>query len=82
MSFFEVKLKDLLHEFEESHGVARLVVMEKLRTYVAKGDLLTVIDEIRTITDVHELNVLIGVGMRGMLWDAVIQQRARLEGVP
>ena len=81
MTFFEVKLKDLIYEYEESHGVARLVVMEKLRAYVTKTDVLTVIDEIRTITDPKRLNILIGVGMRGILWTAVIAHRARLEGV-
>ena len=79
--FLNVNLKDLLFEFEERKGVAKYVVMGKIRDYVTRQDLLTVVDEIRTITDEKHLDVLIGVGMRRPLWDTVIARRAFLEGL-
>ena len=81
MSHFNVNLKDLLYEYKEAHGVHRLIIMSKLRTYVTDQDLLTTIDEIKTITDKKDLDILIGVGMRGALWYAVIARSAFLEGV-
>lgn len=57
------------------------MVMEKLRRYVRDQDLLDTVDEIRRITDSEHLNILIGVGMRGALWYAVIAQKAKLEGL-
>lgn len=78
---FTVNLKDLLWEYEGAHGVTKLVVMAKLRDYVTRQDMWTVIDEIKTITEEKYLDVLIGVGMRGPLWSAVVAQKALLMGV-
>lgn len=78
---FSLRLKDLLWEFDGSRGVGRYVVMQKLRRYVTDMDMWTVIDEIKTVTDEKHLDVLIGVGMRGPLWSAVVAQKAHLQGV-
>jgi hypothetical protein len=80
-SGFNVNLKDLLWEFDESRGVGRYIVMSKLRQYVTTTDILSVVDEIRTIDNEKHLDVLIGVGMREPLWSAVVAQKALLMGV-
>lgn len=76
-----MKLSDLLYAYDEAQGLTRLVVMARLRHYVQTVDLLTVIDEVKTITNPKHLDVLIGVGMRGALYYAVVSQKAKLLGV-
>lgn len=78
---FTLKLTDLLHEFDERTGLSRLIVMAKLRDYVAKTDYLVLIDEIHTITREDWLDVLIGVGMRGGQYYAVVGQKAKVMGL-
>ena len=78
---FTLKLKDLLYEWDERTGLSRLIVMAKLRDYVAKTDYLTLIDEIHTIDREDWLNVLIGVGMRGGQYYAVVGQKAKIMGL-
>ena len=78
---FKLTLDDLLYAFETSQGVGRLVVMSRLRHYVRTVDMLTVMDEIRRITDTKRLDILIGVGMPGALWAAVVSRKADLMGV-
>ena len=76
-----IRLKDILSAYEEAQGVGRLVVMVKLRDYLNRQDQLVVCDEVRTITDPHSLNVLIGAGLRGNLFYAVLAQMAYIMGV-
>ncbi len=78
---YPINLNDLLWEFDEAQGLGRYVVMAKLRHYVTVNDVQQTIDEIRKITDHKHLDVLIGVGMRGHLYYAVIGRKAFLMGV-
>lgn len=78
---FTLKLEDLLYAYDQAQGMTRLVVMSQLRHYVQTTDWMVVIDEIKRITNEKHLDVLIGVGMRGPLWIAVISQKAKLVGL-
>lgn len=78
---FTLKLTDLLHEWDERQGLSRLIVMAKLRDYVKKTEFMVLIDEIHTITRDDWLDVLIGVGMRGEQYYAVIGQKAKILGL-
>lgn len=80
-SSFKMKLDDLLYAYDQAQGLTRLIVMAQLRHYVQTIDLLTVMDEIKTITEPKHLDVLIGVGMRGALYYAVVSQKAKLMGI-
>lgn len=57
------------------------MIMSQLRTYVLKTPVAVIIEEIRKINDIKHLKVLIGVGMRGVLYHAVVAQLARNEGL-
>lgn len=57
------------------------MVMSQLRTYANNADFLDLLDQINRITDRKLLDVLIGVGMRGRLYYAVIARLAKLEGI-
>lgn len=74
-------MEDLLEEYKERHGVNRLVTMSKLRDYVTRNNVLDTVDEIKRITNEKDLDILIGVGLRGVLWYATIAQKAKLTGV-
>ena len=76
-----IDLTDLLYAYEETLGTGKLVVMAQLRHYVNTRNVLDTIDEIKRITDPKWLDVLIGVGMPGVLWSAVVAQKAKLMGV-
>lgn len=74
-------LLTLLGDYQERRGVARLMVMTRLRAYVLKTPQPLVLEQIQRIHDVKHLKVLIGVGMRGVLYHAVVAQLARNEGL-
>jgi len=76
-----VRLKDILGAYREAQGVSKLVVMVRLRDYFSRQDQLVVCDEIRTITDEDDLDVLIGAGAPGNLYYAVLAQKAYLMGI-
>jgi len=73
----KVDLRSLLDGYREETSYGRLVVMSELRDYVRRTETFALIDEIRQVTDEQDLNVLIGVGMKGILWYEVIKQKAR-----
>lgn len=77
----KVRLKDILLAYAGTSGVAKLLVMVRLRDYLKRQDPEIVMDEIRTIDDEQDINVLIGAGAHGQLYYAVLAQRARLDGL-
>ena len=55
--------------------------MAQLRQYCNEANHLELLKEISAVFDEDFLNVLIGVGMRGELYYAVIAQKARKQGL-
>ena len=77
----KVRLVDILAAYQEAQGLGKLIIMVKLRDYLRRQDQDIVIDEIGTIWEVKDLNVVIGAGAPGRLYYAVLGQRARLDGL-
>lgn len=55
--------------------------MYQIRTYTQQASLDTLIKEITSVWDETDLNVLIGAGMRGVLYYKCLEQKARMAGV-
>ena len=76
-----LKLVEILETFSEKRGVGRLVVMARLRDYVARQPIRDLLEEISFINRDDYLDVLLGVGMRGVLYYAVVKQKAEMMGI-
>ena len=76
-----VRLVDLLNTCREATGITKLFAMRVLRDYMKNQDESIVVDEVGTITDVDDLNLLIGAGAPGRIYYVVLGQRARLDGL-
>lgn len=71
----------IYHQFLNTRGVGRLVALSIARQYLVDNDVSKTLEEISKISDVRELDFLIGAGLRGVIYYAVVGQRARLEGL-
>lgn len=74
-------LMGLLLNYRQAKGAGRLVVMAQIRAYVQRGYIPDLLNEISDIYDEKFLDVLIGAGMPGALYYAVISQKAKIMGV-
>jgi len=72
-----LNLRDLLDGYRGETTYGKLVLMGELRDYVRRTDWNVLVDEIRQVDNIDDLNVLIGVGMKGILWYETIKQKAR-----
>jgi len=72
-----LNLRDLLDGYRGETTYGKLVLMGELRDYVRRTETYALIDEIRMIDNEDDLNVMLGVGMKGILWYEVIKQKAR-----
>lgn len=78
---FKMNLKSLLKDVANARSTMRLVHMDRIREYVRVSKPTDLIKEIKDIHEPKELDILIGVGMKGILWSSVVSRRAYLEGV-
>ncbi|NVM22643.1 MAG: hypothetical protein HWN68_12800 [Desulfobacterales bacterium] len=76
-----MKLQHLIDDFKRSRGVGRYVQMQRIREYVNNTDVFIVLEEIKRMDETKDLDILLGVGMRGVLWKAVVGRQAYIEGV-
>lgn len=74
-------LQDLLNQHRAASGVSRLIIMYQIRTYTQQASVTSLLKEIESVWDETDLNVLIGAGMRGVLYYKVLEQKARMAGV-
>ena len=74
-------LQSLLDRYRDTRGLGRLYIMGQLRTYVQAHEYRHLLEEIEAVRDTQDVKVLIGVGMRGQLYTAVVAQQARLMGL-
>jgi hypothetical protein len=73
-----LKLRDYLEQFQGQRGVDRIMTLAAIRRYVATKSARVLLDEINSINRIEDLNVLIGAGMRGLLYIAVMGRKAQL----
>ena len=71
------QLSELLQKYRGETTNGKLLLMGQLREYVRRQDPYILKDEISTVDDEQDLNVLVGVGMKGFLWYEVVKQKAR-----
>jgi hypothetical protein len=76
----KTQLRELLDQYRGEAWHGKLLLMSQLRDYVRRQDPFIVRDEIRTIDNEQDLDVLAGVGMKGILYYEVIMQKARCIG--
>lgn len=74
------QLFEFLMKYRGETTNGKMLLMGQLREYVRRQDPYIVKDEIGSVTDEQDLNVLVGVGMKGFLWYEVIKQKARCMG--
>jgi hypothetical protein len=74
------QLLELLDKYRGETWQGKLLLMSNLREYVRRQDPYILKDEISDVSDEQDLNVLVGVGMKGFLWYEVIKQKARCMG--
>jgi hypothetical protein len=55
--------------------------MLQIRTYTQQASFPALLKEIEAVWDETDLNVLIGAGMRGVLYYKCLEQKARMAGV-
>jgi hypothetical protein len=77
----EKNLVDLLQNYREGSGYDKLVKLSQIREIVFKTEPRTLLTFISNINEPYYLNILLGVGLKGMLWEAVIKQKAILSGI-
>ena len=74
-------LADFLDRYRGETTNGKMVLMGQLREYVRRQDPWIVKDEVSMVTDEQDLNVLLGVGMKGFLYYEVIKQKAKSVGM-
>jgi len=75
------QLPKLLEQYRSESGIGKVLMMANIREYVRLQDPFVVQDEIRSVSDEQDLNVLLGVGMKGFLYYEVIKQKAKSVGL-
>lgn len=75
------KLMSLIRDYRERKGVVRLVLREQIRQLIRITPLGDAFALINRIHDDEDLNVLLGVGMPGALYYAVVKRKAELMGL-
>jgi hypothetical protein len=55
--------------------------MYQIRTYTQQASLPALLKEIEAVWDETDLNVLVGAGMRGVLYYKCLEQKARMAGI-
>lgn len=73
-----VNLNELLERYRGVRGVSRVMLLSNIRAYVSKRSVRSLLDEINAVNNISDLNVLLGAGMRGVLFTAVVGRKAQL----
>jgi len=81
MSVKQTTLTELLTRWYNTGGLGRIVVREQIRLHFTNMNLYDAIAEIKHVRDAQDLNVLLGVGMSGALYYAVVGRKAELMGL-
>lgn len=77
----ERNLTDLLKTYRNGTGYDRLVKLSQIKEILDKTEPRSLLDYISNINNDDTLNVLLGCGLKGMYWQAVVKQKAILSGV-
>lgn len=70
----------LLERFTDAKGAGKLVVMLAVRDFLAHQPLDDTVHAVMSINNEKWLNVLLGAGLRGQLYYAVVVRKAQLQG--
>lgn len=81
MAKVKKQLRELLDQYFGATPSGKVILMARLRDYTRRQKFLILMDEIRDIDLEQELDVLLGVGMKGVLYFQVIKQKAKCVGL-
>ena len=74
-------LDDLLQNYREGSGYDRLVKLSQIRELIYKTEPRSLLNYISLTTESDYLDILLGCGLKGLIWEAVIKQKAILSGI-
>jgi hypothetical protein len=74
------RIKELVEDYYELGAVEKINRITQIRSYVSTQKWETVADEIRACQNTQELKVLLGAGMKGVLWSITVKKFAELSG--
>ena len=77
----EKQLTELIKTYRNGSGYDRLVRISQIKEILAKTEPRSMISYIESINNDDSLNILLGCGLRGIIWQAVIKQKAILTGL-
>jgi hypothetical protein len=72
---------DLLSTFRQGTAYDRLVMLSEIRDILVKTEPRSLFDFISNIVEPDYLNILLGCGLKGLVWQAVIKRKAVLSGI-
>jgi len=75
------KILNALEEVRTSRSIDRLYRMTMLREMTKSMPFVDLLHVINLIDDETDLNILLGIGMKGMLYYAIMKRKATLHGV-
>lgn len=81
MTDVKPELQDLLDKYFAETGTGKVILMAHIRDYVKRQSIYTLLDEIDRIQHEQELDVLLGAGMKGVLYYKVIGKKAKMVGL-
>lgn len=81
MTTFRELVAEKLREYATASGVYKIQILITLRTMFRDATLQDQLDAINDCNEIWQLNVLLGVGMRGVLWSALAKRRGVLMGL-
>lgn len=79
--FVARKLSDILSSYSSQSALGKLTMLNDIRAYIRVHSYASVVDEINAVTSAKDINVLIGAGMRGPLYLALLKRKAEIEGI-
>ena len=74
-------LKDLLLQHHAESGIGKLIVQQQIRTYAEMQSVKSLLKEIESVWEKHDLDILIGAGMRGIYYYKCMEQMTKIMGI-
>ena len=81
MSEYPKMAREILEKFSDGSPVGKVMDVARLRDFFSHMTLPEGVDLIDSISDIRQLYVLIGVGMKGFLYYKTTKRIAELMGV-
>lgn len=74
-------LRELIDQEKAAESFGKLIVLYQIRTYIQQQSHQAILEEIAQVWEETDLKILLGAGMPGELYYAVMGQGARIKGL-